>query len=164
MSEDGPEPVESPAPFDVEANEVSHGIVCDRCGYDLRGLKPTGDCPECGYDIGETLHAAFEAVQWTPGRYKMEGLGCLTSAGLPTAFVFMLAAVMQWPESNLERIVVPTLLVFSAIAWFEWARFLVKGLRYRYSRSARVRTSLVCLLIVTPLTIILALMFIAIVT
>lgn len=34
------------------ARRADHGL-CPRCGYDLRTLRPIGQCPECGreYDI-----------------------------------------------------------------------------------------------------------------
>lgn len=34
---------------------IAQSLHCRRCGYDLRGLAPTGKCPECGTDIWETI-------------------------------------------------------------------------------------------------------------
>ena len=39
---------------------IAHEVTCVSCGYDLRGLPPAGDCPECGVAI----HAA---LSWRPG-------------------------------------------------------------------------------------------------
>ncbi len=38
-----------------EAGRLDHSIGCLRCGYDLRGLDPAGDCPECGLTIEHSL-------------------------------------------------------------------------------------------------------------
>lgn len=35
---------------------VPEDVVCLRCGYPLRGLDESGDCPECGAAIGRSLH------------------------------------------------------------------------------------------------------------
>lgn len=32
-------------------------LLCLECGYNLRGLLPSGRCPECGFSIRETLNA-----------------------------------------------------------------------------------------------------------
>jgi len=31
--------------------EIAHDAHCHRCGYNLRGLKPSGRCPECGAPV-----------------------------------------------------------------------------------------------------------------
>jgi hypothetical protein len=45
--------------------DLSHCVIvrslhCRRCGYDLRGLAPTGRCPECGSDVWVTIHSAVD--------------------------------------------------------------------------------------------------------
>jgi 2-amino-4-hydroxy-6-hydroxymethyldihydropteridine diphosphokinase len=35
-----------------------HDLPCTGCGYNLRGLTPTHDCPECGAAVMDTLKAA----------------------------------------------------------------------------------------------------------
>ena len=35
-------------------------IRCSRCGYDLKGLDPSSNCPECGQSIALTLSLALE--------------------------------------------------------------------------------------------------------
>ncbi len=32
---------------------------CARCGYNLRGLKPDGHCPECGSSLAQSLQGNF---------------------------------------------------------------------------------------------------------
>jgi len=40
----------------VDANGfIDQDRPCCRCGYDLRGLRPEGRCPECGTVIAATL-------------------------------------------------------------------------------------------------------------
>jgi hypothetical protein len=41
---------------------VPKGLVCVRCGYDLRGLERDGRCPECGTAVEETLERAGPVV------------------------------------------------------------------------------------------------------
>lgn len=40
-----------------DAGTLGEDIPCCRCGYNLRGLTPPGDCPECGWDLRDSLHA-----------------------------------------------------------------------------------------------------------
>lgn len=35
----------------MTAGQIVEDIPCERCGYDLRGLKGEGQCPECGFLI-----------------------------------------------------------------------------------------------------------------
>ena len=51
-------------------------LACGQCGYDLRGLPSTGDCPECGTPIRQTL--AGEALEWASRPWQRRvRLGCL---------------------------------------------------------------------------------------
>src|ERR1019366_4962326 len=36
---------------------ISQDLPCEFCNYNLRGLTPTGRCPECGSDISISLSA-----------------------------------------------------------------------------------------------------------
>jgi hypothetical protein len=54
-SEDPTEASEYNEPFDKD-------LPCIRCGYNLRGLKPDGNCPECGAPIRKSLNFAMERV------------------------------------------------------------------------------------------------------
>lgn len=35
---------------------VREDIPCHRCRYNLRGLTPPGDCPECGWDLRDSIN------------------------------------------------------------------------------------------------------------
>ena len=39
-----------------EAGAIISDVVCRRCGYNLRGLREAGRCPECGTPIGLSTH------------------------------------------------------------------------------------------------------------
>lgn len=43
-----------PVAFDV-AGAIDSDLICRRCGYNLRGLKPEGICPECAAPISDSL-------------------------------------------------------------------------------------------------------------
>jgi hypothetical protein len=48
----------------VEGDDIpfDQDLPCLRCGYNLRGLKPTGQCPECGANIRKALSFAQERI------------------------------------------------------------------------------------------------------
>jgi hypothetical protein len=70
-----PNPTESPAPIATEnarppTNQIARSVPCLTCGYDLRGLQPTGACPECNRDISESLRGdwlRFADPRWLHG-------------------------------------------------------------------------------------------------
>lgn len=39
----------------VETQTIDKDLSCSRCGYNLKGLDRSGNCPECGQPIEETL-------------------------------------------------------------------------------------------------------------
>ena len=43
---------------------VALELTCVSCGYDLRGLPPAGDCPECGAAIQESLPSRPAPGAW----------------------------------------------------------------------------------------------------
>jgi hypothetical protein len=49
-----------PSDVDVSGNrdmpEIDHDLICVSCGYNLRGLSPSGRCPECGSLIAATIN------------------------------------------------------------------------------------------------------------
>lgn len=46
-------------------------VACSQCGYDLRGLRRDGDCPECGASIHATLAAVPAPRPLLPTRWLL---------------------------------------------------------------------------------------------
>jgi len=44
------------------AGAIAVDVPCRRCGYNLRGLKPDGRCPECGTDVRVSLVTLLRAA------------------------------------------------------------------------------------------------------
>ncbi|HVU62934.1 MAG TPA: hypothetical protein VHC70_03090 [Phycisphaerales bacterium] len=61
----GLEPTKPGAP--VAETTVGSGVLCARCGYELRGLSAASRCPECGGPIRNSLHA--EMLEYAPPEY-----------------------------------------------------------------------------------------------
>ena len=52
------QPAPPAAPVSSDASEsVTADLACVGCGYNLRGLRRAGDCPECGKPVAETIKA-----------------------------------------------------------------------------------------------------------
>ena len=43
------------ATHSFSSDTVAEGVICIRCAYELVGLRPAGDCPECGTAIARSL-------------------------------------------------------------------------------------------------------------
>ena len=49
------------------AYRVSHGVFCIGCEYDLRGINPTANCPECGLSVETSMQGnalALHGLAW----------------------------------------------------------------------------------------------------
>ena len=46
----------------LQDDSFTEDLPCVRCGYNLRGLKPEGNCPECGAAISKSLEFALERI------------------------------------------------------------------------------------------------------
>jgi hypothetical protein len=61
----------------VQHPEQTLDLACARCAYALRGLDPSGRCPECGMPIPETISLAstprFLSAYWLRGRALWDG-------------------------------------------------------------------------------------------
>jgi ribosomal protein L37E len=75
-----------------------HDAPCQRCGYNLRGLK-SDECPECGLPISLRYHMEQDAFrQWREARMPPDRtttlgmIGALTGMGWPVVFAVILGA------------------------------------------------------------------------
>jgi predicted RNA-binding Zn-ribbon protein involved in translation (DUF1610 family) len=105
----------------VSPSTIRHTLPCTKCGYDLEGLAATGNCPECGTSIVDSLTARLdtETRQFddmpNPRRVAAAvlfgALGALGGAGIFFAIVL---------ERLAETAEIPTLVtlapVFRAVA------------------------------------------------
>jgi hypothetical protein len=82
---------------------IKHDFACASCGYNLRRLRPDGQCPECGAAIAGSLDAAAERLSPERAgllvRLRSETVNTvLACAGL--AAVFAIRAVVSDPGSD----------------------------------------------------------------
>ncbi len=71
---------------------IEHPTMCLRCGYELRGLAPSGVCPECGFSIAESLERR---------RLGLSSPAYLTS--LRTGAAISIGAFILWIISGIAR-------------------------------------------------------------
>jgi hypothetical protein len=79
----------------LENRELARSLHCRRCGYNLRGLRVGGQCPECGLEVWETVVSTVDpAASRLPRLYDPRGVGVALVwllACLVLATLFMLA-------------------------------------------------------------------------
>jgi hypothetical protein len=73
------------------------GLLCFRCGYDLRGLPPTGNCPECGFPIGKSKDARLCDADGGWLRRISVGAGLIVTGFLlgPVGVIAILAGLFE---------------------------------------------------------------------
>lgn len=60
----------------LEHRELARSLHCRRCGYNLRGLRVGGQCPECGLDVWETVVSTVDpAAGRLPRLHDPRGVG-----------------------------------------------------------------------------------------
>jgi len=79
--------------------EVSESLNCRRCGYDLRGLRADGKCPECGMHIWATVLSTVDpAASRLPSLRNPKAVGnalLVLSAGVLLGTLLMVAPGVQ---------------------------------------------------------------------
>jgi hypothetical protein len=79
----------------LEHRELARSLYCRRCGYNLRGLRLGGQCPECGLDLWETVVSTVDpAASRLPRLHDPRGAGVALvwlAACLVLATLLMLA-------------------------------------------------------------------------
>jgi hypothetical protein len=97
---------------------IAQSLHCRRCGYDLRGLAPTGKCPECATDIWETILVTVDpAASRLPAlrnpRRVGDGLVLLTVCIFIAGLGYLLRPGALWVDS---------LRLFGQVRLSEWTR------------------------------------------
>lgn len=99
---------------------------CRGCGYDLRGLKPGGSCPECGTRI-PSGNATFGGEEGRLADEAAVGLGWIAKAALwPVPIAFGCAQLSGWIGGP----------ILVATTGFSWLRLL--GVRKVATATAEV--------------------------
>jgi len=79
-----------------DEGRVAEDVPCLGCAYNLRGLKVTGDCPECGRAIADSLRGdrlRFADARWLRGVHR--GLTCVIAA-----VILSFAWTVVWVAAN----------------------------------------------------------------
>lgn len=91
------EQLEPPAESANEADavEVDRDASCFECGYNLRGLRGDGDCPECGASVAMSLEAAEQWGMSGDGlRDTLAGLKRIRTSLVITSVVMVLPILL----------------------------------------------------------------------
>lgn len=83
----------------TSAPPIDSDTPCGRCGYNLRGLSPDGQCPECGTPIAPSLThwLAHADPQW---RRKLAAGALLTAVAAPA--IVLLSAIVIWQGMHMS--------------------------------------------------------------
>ncbi|MGD1278420.1 MAG: hypothetical protein ABR964_14500 [Tepidisphaeraceae bacterium] len=84
----------------TSAPPIDSDTPCGRCGYNLRGLPPDGQCPECGAAIAPSLThwLAHADPRW---RRKLAAGALLTAVAAPA--IVLLSAIVIWQGMHMSR-------------------------------------------------------------
>ena len=128
--------------LDSDGN-IALELSCSKCDYDLRGLSPDGNCPECGYKISATIR---EARQNNRRSYLPHiWLVSLSFLSLALTFVFQLL----YERNHMTR-TGPIRIYYQAAVAFSFAGMLIAIvsiiLLMRARRISLVPVCLICIL------------------
>ena len=99
--------------------------TCLKCGYALRGLKSSGNCPECGTSINESLRGP----QWTPFTGLRNAVlyefrwGAFCFVLLVATFV-LAAPVINWLAEAYWGAMITVVSLAVPVIWLLWHRVL----------------------------------------
>jgi hypothetical protein len=93
--------------------EISPGIICKSCAYDLRGLQVDGRCPECGVPVAASL----------PG-YALRTRSA-------RSLISMRSGVELFHAAIIVSLAVPVLLTYWVLPWAQgmaWSEYVFQAL------------------------------------
>ena len=104
-------------------SRIDHDLSCVGCNYNLRGLAPSGRCPECNAAISESREVAVGRLtpEWTAQltQTRMQtAVGVLTCTALGT--LFAMRAALDDPQQPWWSVAVLIALCASCIALAGW--------------------------------------------
>ena len=132
---------------DATASPLQADVPCARCGYDLRGLTPPGKCPECAFDIDESIRAARFAGMLPPAqkRWARHMIEAVVIALAP--FIISTVANVTFtdaggPRARIPHVVAVTILVWSLSSWSAWRLATLEPLERAIGSRRRLAVAL----------------------
>jgi hypothetical protein len=89
----------------VSRQEVIADVQCRRCGYNVRGLRIYGRCPECGEDVYRSVEATRSRSRCGPRLPRWSALLCIsltTGCVLPLLGFYALLWGTGWATASLR--------------------------------------------------------------
>lgn len=115
------------------------GLPCIHCDYDLRGQKPTAQCPECGAAVMDSLRqnrAIFCDAKWLREvRRGVRGLSRLWRWGLLAAGAALALALPDTGDSNVRMRRLATALSMGVLLPAAWFTYLTAVRNYPDRRA-----------------------------
>jgi hypothetical protein len=109
-------------------------VFCRACGYNLRGLKHGGRCPECGLFIDEKAVTAQVLLPAEPGARQMISASLRVAAVLLAAIAILRTATIL-PFVTIDSVVYYGALAFGSTAWVACVWVLTPN---RFDRGGRL--------------------------